>query len=85
MAINFTVFKGSPTGQVVESTSTLPDLSSNEVLLENTHSGVCGTDAHYLHQDMVLGHEGVGIAKAVGENVKSIKMSAFSHFNLQFS
>jgi len=74
MTIEFTVFKGSPSGQIVETTTTLPNLGPEEVLLENTHSGVCGTDAHYLKQDMVLGHEGVGIAKAVGENVKRIKM-----------
>lgn len=74
MAITFTVFKGSESGKVTESTTTIQDLSSNEVLVEYTHSGVCGTDSHYLHTDMVLGHEGVGVVKAVGDKVKLVKL-----------
>ena len=73
MAITFTVFKGSPDGTIKEDNTTLPELSSNEVLLEHSHSGVCGTDAHYLCADMVLGHEGVGSVKATGENVTLVK------------
>ncbi|KAJ6078404.1 alcohol dehydrogenase [Penicillium canescens] len=34
---------------------------------------LCGTDEHYLKADMVLGHEGVGIVKAVGPKVTSVK------------
>ncbi|KAL7893078.1 GroES-like protein [Trichoderma sp. SZMC 28014] len=74
MATTFTVFKGSSTGQITESQTTVPTLQSNDVLLENTHSGVCGTDAHYLHTDMVLGHEGVGVVKAVGSKVSLVKV-----------
>ena len=74
MAIQFTVFKGASSGQIVESQTTLPELLPNQVLLEHTHSGVCGTDAHYAHTDMVLGHEGVGVAKAIGSSVKDINM-----------
>lgn len=74
MATTFTVFKGSSTGKVTESQTTVPALQSNDVLIENTHSGVCGTDAHYLHTDMVLGHEGVGIVKAVGSKVSLVKV-----------
>ncbi|PON23364.1 hypothetical protein TGAM01_v207891 [Trichoderma gamsii] len=74
MATTFTVFKGSSTGKVTESQTTVPALQSNDVLIENTHSGVCGTDAHYLHTDMVLGHEGVGVVKAVGSKVSLVKV-----------
>ena len=73
MAITFTVFKGSPDGTIKEGKTTLHELSSDEVFLEHSHSGVCGTDAHYLRADMVLGHEGVGIVMATGENVTLVK------------
>lgn len=74
MAITFTVFKGSLSGEITESQTTLPDLSANQVLLEHSHSGVCGTDAHYLHADMVLGHEGVGVVKSIGDKVSLVKV-----------
>lgn len=74
MAISFTVFRGSPSGEIIQSQTTLPEISSNQVLLEHTHSGVCGTDAHYIHTDMVIGHEGVGIVKAVGSDVSLVKV-----------
>lgn len=74
MAIEFKVFKGSPSGDIAEDRTTIPGIADNEVLLEHTHSGVCGTDVHYLHVDMVLGHEGVGVVKEVGEKVKHLKL-----------
>jgi D-arabinose 1-dehydrogenase-like Zn-dependent alcohol dehydrogenase len=80
MAIEFTVFKGSSSGDITEAKTTLPELLPNQVLLEHTHSGVCGTDAHYIHADMVLGHEGVGVAKAIGSAVKDFKMYFPSNF-----
>ncbi|KAH8687254.1 chaperonin 10-like protein [Tricladium varicosporioides] len=72
MSIEFTVFKGSTDGEILESKTTLPLPSGNEVLLKHTHSGVCGTDAHYSTINMVLGHEGVGIVEAVGDEVKGL-------------
>jgi D-arabinose 1-dehydrogenase-like Zn-dependent alcohol dehydrogenase len=74
MTISFTVFKGSPNGNIIEGTTTISELSSNDVLLDHTHSGVCGTDSHYRNVDMVLGHEGVGVVKAVGKDVKVFKL-----------
>lgn len=57
----FTVYKGSKNGSIVKST-TKKDVGYDEVLIRVTHSGVCGTDEHYKHQEgMVLGHEGVGV------------------------
>lgn len=58
--VEFTVFKGSKEGKIVES-KTNRELGPDEVLVKVTHSGLCGTDEHYKHQDMVLGHEGAGV------------------------
>jgi D-arabinose 1-dehydrogenase-like Zn-dependent alcohol dehydrogenase len=57
--VSFTVFKGSKGGEIVEATTTR-EVGADEVLIHITHSGVCGTDEHMLHNDMALGHEGVG-------------------------
>ncbi len=57
--VTFTVFKGSKSGKIVESTTTR-DVGPDEVLIKVTHSGVCGTDEHQRHRDIGLGHEGVG-------------------------
>jgi len=60
--VEFTVFKGSKEGRIVKST-TKKDLKPDEVLIRVTHSGLCGTDDHYKHEDMVLGHEGAGVVE----------------------
>ncbi len=51
-----------------------------EVLIRNTHTGVCHTDAFTLSGSdpegvfpVVLGHEGAGVVVAVGEGVSSVK------------
>ncbi|KAG2362578.1 chaperonin 10-like protein [Suillus spraguei] len=71
--INFTVFKGSPTGQIVQSTTHKDGLKPDEVLLEITHAGLCGTDLHYKTSDIVLSHEGVGIVQEVGSEVTTFE------------
>jgi threonine dehydrogenase-like Zn-dependent dehydrogenase len=58
--VEFTVFKGSKEGKIIKSTAQR-ELKPNEVLIKVTHSGLCGTDEHYRHEDMGLGHEGAGI------------------------
>jgi len=60
--VSLTVFKGSKEGKIVKSTTT-KTLGADEVLIKVTHSGVCGTDEHYRHADMVLGHEGAGVVE----------------------
>ncbi|KAE8139476.1 chaperonin 10-like protein [Aspergillus pseudotamarii] len=70
----FTVFKGSPNGEIVECRTRRPDPRGDEVLVRVTHSGLCGTDEHYRHADIVLGHEGAGLVKSVGSNVISLKV-----------
>ncbi|KAJ0384187.1 hypothetical protein COL922a_008905 [Colletotrichum nupharicola] len=59
------VYKGSANGKVVEhQVSTHMDiLKPDQVFVKITHSGLCGTDEHFKTQDMVLGHEGVGVVE----------------------
>ncbi|KAF2452708.1 chaperonin 10-like protein [Lineolata rhizophorae] len=69
------VFKGSPSGKPVKTSITSKsNLEPHEVAIRVTHSGICGTDEHYLQIDMVLGHEGVGTVEAVGSGVAEIKI-----------
>ena len=68
----FTVYKGSKEGKIVKGETTR-ELNGDEVLVKVTASGVCGTDEHYLHQDMALGHEGTGVVEEVGPAVVSLQ------------
>lgn len=70
--VEFTVFKGSKAGKIVEST-TKRLLQPDEVLIRTTHSGLCGTDEHFKHEDMGLGHEGAGIVEEIGASVTTLK------------
>ncbi|KAF8851085.1 GroES-like protein [Acephala macrosclerotiorum] len=74
MTFEINYFKGSPTGEISAAKTTRPALKSDEIYIEITHSGVCGTDEHYKFVDQGLGHEGVGIVKAIGPDVKSFKV-----------
>ena len=74
MTIDFTVFKGSEDGTIKQAKTSKPDLKNNEVLVQVTASGLCGTDEHYRTTDMALGHEGVGRVKAVGPAVSELKV-----------
>ncbi|KAK0766521.1 hypothetical protein N5P37_000246 [Trichoderma harzianum] len=73
MSVTFTVQRGSKSGKIVQDTSNR-QLGRNEAYLKITHSGLCGTDEHYLHAGLALGHEGVGIVQAVGQDVTSVKV-----------
>jgi len=66
---SFTVFKGSKDRKIVKSESTR-EIMPDEVLIKVTHSGLCGTDEHHRHRDIVLGHEGAGIVEETGSEVK---------------
>ncbi|KAG7451203.1 NADP-dependent alcohol dehydrogenase [Guyanagaster necrorhizus] len=67
-------FRGSVSGKIVESSFTREELSPGDVVVKVTHSGLCGTDLHYLNVDMVLGHEGVGIVQEVGPSCERLKV-----------
>lgn len=73
MEVKYNVVKGSASGKLVECNVT-SQLQPHQVYIETTHSGLCGTDEHYLKADQALGHEGVGIVRQVGTSVKSIKV-----------
>ncbi|KAE8373913.1 chaperonin 10-like protein [Aspergillus bertholletiae] len=71
---SFTVFKGSESGEIVQSRTERPDPTENEVLVRITHSGLCGTDEHYKHANIAFGHEGAGIVEAIGSTVSSLEI-----------
>ncbi|KAL4795167.1 alcohol dehydrogenase [Aspergillus venezuelensis] len=73
MSVTYNTFRGSASGEVVPGQTTA-SLAPHEVYIETTHSGLCGTDEHYLKADQVLGHEGIGIVKAIGSTVSDIKV-----------
>ena len=50
--ISYTVFRGSKSGEIVPSTTTRGPLKGDEVLVEITASGLCGTDLHYKNADV---------------------------------
>ncbi|KAJ5683544.1 hypothetical protein N7462_006709 [Penicillium macrosclerotiorum] len=84
MSVTFEVFRGSEEGKIVPDKTTRT-LQPNEVFIETTHSGLCGTDEHFLHSGQVLGHEGVGIIRQIGRDVTNVKVGdrvgfGYTHF-----
>ncbi|KAE8354357.1 chaperonin 10-like protein [Aspergillus coremiiformis] len=73
MSITFDVYRGSKEGKIVAGQTTR-SLRPTDVYIEMTHSGVCGSDEHFLHSGHVLGHEGVGIVREVGEAVTHVQV-----------
>jgi D-arabinose 1-dehydrogenase-like Zn-dependent alcohol dehydrogenase len=71
MGADFTYYKGSGTGNIVEAKGHR-DPKPTEAIVKITHCGVCGTDEHYLHADKGLGHEGVGVIVEVGSAVHDV-------------
>jgi len=53
MGVEFTVFRGSQDG-TVRPDLIKRDLGRNEAYVRTTHSGVCGTDEHYLKSGSCL-------------------------------
>ncbi|KAJ3825693.1 chaperonin 10-like protein [Lentinula raphanica] len=74
MAYEGITFRGSRNGQIRESRFLQQNLKADEVVIRITHSGICGTDLHFMHADMVLGHEGVGIVQEVGESCTTLRV-----------
>ena len=70
--VSFDVFRG-VSGSIVADHATR-SLGHNEIFIETTHSGLCGTDLHYMHSGKVLGHEGVGIVRKIGPGVTSVNV-----------
>ncbi|XP_046474641.1 sorbitol dehydrogenase isoform X1 [Neodiprion pinetum] len=62
----------------------IPEPKDDEVLLEMSCVGICGSDVHYLvngrigdfvvNSPMIIGHEAAGIVSKLGKNVKNLKV-----------
>ncbi|QKX64540.1 uncharacterized protein TRUGW13939_11715 [Talaromyces rugulosus] len=69
---NLKVLHGTaPSGAVAEGTIEAT-LGYGQVYIETTHSGLCGTDLSQLTRGTVLGHEGIGIVRKLGEGVTNL-------------
>ncbi|TVY15428.1 putative formaldehyde dehydrogenase AdhA [Lachnellula arida] len=71
MGIEFNVFKGSKSGEIIEGKG-YRDPKSTEVIVKISHCGVCGSDEHFRHTEQGLGHEGIGIISEVGSSVHDL-------------
>jgi D-arabinose 1-dehydrogenase-like Zn-dependent alcohol dehydrogenase len=69
--VEFKVFRGSKSG--IKESTTSKTIGPHDVLVQVTHSGLCGTDMHYKELDMVLGHEGAGVVKELGSEATLFK------------
>ncbi|KAJ3849018.1 chaperonin 10-like protein [Lentinula lateritia] len=74
MGLESIQFCGSPCGKIVQKTFVHPELAADEVAVKVTHSGLCGTDLHFVTTDMVLGHEAIGIVHSIGSDVSAVKI-----------
>lgn len=73
MSVTFDVYRGTPDRKIVADKTTRI-LESTEVYVRITHSGLCGTDLHFIESGQVLGHEAIGIIEKVGNAVISAKV-----------
>lgn len=46
-----TVFKGTPSGKIIEAKGGTRQLRPNDVVIDIVYSGLCGTDLHYRKAD----------------------------------
>lgn len=70
-----TIFKGGKDGVPKKFTTTMSEpLTGDQVFVRVTASGVCGTDLHFRgNENMVLGHEGVGVVEELGPACRDLK------------
>ncbi len=74
------VVRNTPDGYADIVEKTLRPIKANEALLDMEYCGVCHTDLHVAAGDYgnkagtVLGHEGIGIVKEIGQDVTSLKV-----------
>jgi D-arabinose 1-dehydrogenase-like Zn-dependent alcohol dehydrogenase len=61
-------------GSVKRVSSKIRPLGPMDVLVQITHSSLCGTDLAYIPSGVALGHEGIGIVKEVGGSVSQLKI-----------
>jgi 2-desacetyl-2-hydroxyethyl bacteriochlorophyllide A dehydrogenase len=68
-------------GEIAVRELDVPALAADEVLVEVSHCGICGTDLHlvlerYARPDSVLGHEWAGTIAALGSGVRGWEVGA---------
>jgi len=68
-------------GEIAVRELDVPTLAADEVLVEVSHCGICGTDLHlvlerYARPDSVLGHEWAGTIAALGSGVRGWEIGA---------
>ncbi|KAJ4372247.1 hypothetical protein N0V83_004021 [Neocucurbitaria cava] len=68
MSSEYTIYRGED-GLIKPSLVPKPELGPKDILVKIMHSGVCGSDLAYLPYGLALGHEGVGIVEAIGNEV----------------
>jgi D-arabinose 1-dehydrogenase-like Zn-dependent alcohol dehydrogenase len=73
MTITFTTWTGTE-GSAEPRTITKPALTGHQVYVKTTHAGLCGTDLHYRHAGIGLGHEGAGVIVEVGPEVTNYQV-----------
>lgn len=71
--VTFTTWVGTE-GRPEEKTVIRPSLTGHQVFIRTTHSGVCGTDVHFHHAGIGMGHEGAGIVEELGPEVSNINI-----------
>ncbi|CAJ0544181.1 Ff.00g034880.m01.CDS01 [Fusarium sp. VM40] len=71
---------------------TLDEVRSDEVLVEMKYSGICHTDVLFqtgllpgVEYPAIFGHEGAGIIRALGSNVKDKSLTIGDHVLLSFN
>lgn len=69
----FSVWRGQKDGTIAEDTTERGSITGDQIYINVTHSGVCGTDLHYVESGIALGHEGVGV-EAIGPEVQHLKV-----------
>jgi D-arabinose 1-dehydrogenase-like Zn-dependent alcohol dehydrogenase len=74
MLLSSKTWAGTLSGPVVAKTVTRPALTVHQVFVKTTHSGACGTDVHYHHEEIGMGHEGAGVITQVGPEVTNHKV-----------
>lgn len=70
--VSFHVYRGSESGDIVEGIAER-EIGPEDAYVRLLHSGVCGTDEHFLHSGCVLGHEGAGVVEDTGASVKELR------------
>jgi D-arabinose 1-dehydrogenase-like Zn-dependent alcohol dehydrogenase len=73
MSITFKTWTGTKDAAEVKDI-TRPALTGHQIFVKTTHSGVCGTDVHYQHAGIGMGHEGAGVVAEIGPDVTNHKV-----------